>query len=71
MGLEINYGYFVHWHHDLYGGLQYYGVFDSEEEAKEYADKETGYDRIKVLFLPYLEFDGKIYALWDESSCCE
>ena len=29
--LEVSYGYFVHWHHDLYGGLSYNGVFDSEK----------------------------------------
>ena len=67
--LEISYGYFVHWHHDLYGGLTYSGVFLSEEKAKEYADSEEGYDEINVLFLPYVEFEGKIFALWDETSC--
>jgi hypothetical protein len=68
--LEVSYGYFVHWHHDLYGGLRYYGVFDSEKKAKEFADKQKGYDEINVLFLPYVEFEGKTFALWDESASC-
>src|SRR5690606_25769004 len=67
--LETRYGYFVHWHHDLYGGLTYNGVFDSEEKAKEYADNQEGYDEIYVLFLPYVEFNGKIFALWEGSAC--
>lgn len=67
--LKVNYGYFVHWHHDLYGGLTYNGVFESEEKAKEYADKQKGYDEIHVLFLPYVEFEGQTFALWNESSC--
>ncbi|NMB19122.1 MAG: hypothetical protein GX984_06700 [Erysipelothrix sp.] len=67
--LEVSYGYFVHWHHDLCGGLSYNGVFESEEKAKEFADKQKGYDEIHVLFLPYVWFDGKTFALWDGSAC--
>ena len=67
--LEVSYGYFVHRHHDLYGGLTYNGVFNSEEKAKEYADNQNGYDEINVLFLPYIEFEGKIFALWQGSAC--
>lgn len=67
--LEVSYGYFVHWHHDLYGGLTYNGVFDTKEKAKKFADKQEGYDEINVLFLPYVEFESKIFALWDSSSC--
>ena len=67
--VEVSYGYFVHWHHDLYGGLTYNGVFESEEKAKEYANQQTGYDEINVLFLPYIEFKGKVFALWEGSWC--
>ena len=56
----------MHWHHDLYGGINYTGVFDSEKKAKEFANKQTGYDEIHILFLPYIQFEGKIYALWEE-----
>lgn len=67
--LEVSYGYFVHWHHDLHGGIRYHGVFETEEEAIKYADKQTGYDEIHVLYLPYIEFEGKIFALWEGTSC--
>jgi hypothetical protein len=66
--LGVSYGYFVHWHHDLYGGINYTGVFDSEKKAKEFANKQTGYDEIHILFLPYIQFEGKIYALWEENA---
>ena len=67
--LEVNHGYFVHWHHDLYGGLTYNGVFESREKAEEYASTQKDYDEIHVLFIPYVQLEGKIFALWDGSSC--
>ena len=71
--LKVSYGYFVYCHHALYEGTTYYGVFESEEKAeekaKEIADKEKRYDYVSVLFLPYVEFNEDVFALWDETAC--
>lgn len=49
--------------------LLYYDVFDSEEEAHDFANKQKGWDYINVMYLPYIEHDGNIYALWNETAC--
>ena len=65
--LKIMQGYFVHCHHDLKGGLCYYGPFKNKKEAKNFKKTKRGFDDVNVLFLPYVEFNGNIHALWDES----
>lgn len=66
--LEIKKGWFVHWHHDLYGGITY-GLFDSEQEATEYTavlNKNAGID---VGYLPYVEYHSKLYVLGYMTEC--
>ena len=65
--LKVYHGYFVHCHHDLKGGLCYYGPFKKKKEAKELEKHMRGFDEVHVLYLPYVEFNRNIHALWDES----
>ena len=65
--LKVYHGYFVHCHHDLKGGLCYYGPFKKKKEAKKFKKPLRGFDYIDVLYLPYVEFDGNTHALWGES----
>ena len=62
--INVQNGWFYHWMHDLYGGISYYGPFESEQAAQGKADEDSGYDRIEVLYIPYVEHKGSIYGLW-------
>lgn len=78
MNVEVKKGYFVQCIDDLYAGLCYYGVFENENKAndfavnakkpKKYGNGNGNYDEVNVLFLPYIEFEHKIFALWGDSA---
>ena len=63
--LVVHVGYFVHLHHDLYSGLQYYGVFEEEEEADTFAKSLSvlPHDEINVIKAQYVMRYEKAHVL--------
>lgn len=67
--VNLKKGWFLHCVHDLIGGLTIYGVFETELKATDFSKNISGYDEKNILFLYYVEFDGKIFALGQMSEC--
>jgi hypothetical protein len=80
MKLEVKNGWFVERFNDYYDDCNwYYGVFESEEEARQYSkklyrecfEKRTGHYKMEIVFLPYVEYDGNYIPLCYHTFCEE
>jgi len=71
--LDVKRGYFVFLERDLHGGLDYHGPYDDSKAAvadisnlREEADIPI--DDIRVVGLPYVVYNGIVYALSKDTS---
>jgi len=71
--INVNRAWFVHWHHDLYAGLTYFGPFNTKDEADNWTKENARFlksaDVWNVVELPYVVWEEKVIALWEEAFC--